>query len=319
MEESINKRAMELVDRVAKHSTKLECAILEMDNGCRVIDCGVEVPGSDEAGRLIAEICLGGLGAVKLSQTHIGKMTLPSVIVSVENPQVACLASQLAGWAIRRDDYSAMASGPARALVRKEKIFEKIPYTDQYEKGAIVLEASTLPTEDITDYISEMCGIEPSNLHCIVVPTASKAGSVQISARVVEVGVHKMYHLGFDAAKIKTGYGVAPVAPVFKKDARAMGVTNDCIMYGGRTYYFIRPSDEDNLETLAQNLPSSASEQYGVPFYDLFRSHGFNFYGIDSLLFSPAEVTLNDIDSGKSFKHGKVNPGVLRESLQPSP
>ncbi|TFG07714.1 methenyltetrahydromethanopterin cyclohydrolase [Candidatus Thorarchaeota archaeon] len=316
MEQSINEKALTLVEKLCRYSTRLECAILELDDGCRVVDCGVDVPGSDEAGRLIGEICLGGLGTVRLSQTHVDDMTLPSVVVSVENPQVACLASQLAGWAIKHDGYSAMASGPARALARKEKVFEKIVYADQCEVGVIVLEASKLPSEKVTSHIADMCGIDPANLHCIIVPTASEAGSVQISARVVEVGVHKMHHLGFDSAKIKTGYGVAPIAPVFENDGRAMGVTNDCILYGGRTYYFVRPDEDDNLRSLAQKLPSEVSEQYGLPFYDLFKSVDFEFYRIDSLLFSPAEVTLNDIKSGESFRYGRVNPEVLRASLE---
>ena len=128
--------------------------------------------------------------------------------------------------------------------------------------------------------------------------------------------MHKMHHLGFDSAKIKTGYGVAPIAPVFENDGRAMGVTNDCILYGGRTYYFVRPDEDDNLRSLAQKLPSEVSEQYGLPFYDLFKSVDFEFYRIDSLLFSPAEVTLNDIKSGESFRYGRVNPEVLRASLE---
>ncbi len=315
MEQSINKRAFGLVERLCGQHKYLKCAVLELDNGSTVVDCGVDTPGSHEAGRIISEICLGGLGAVKLSQTHIDDMTLPSVVVSVENPQVACLASQLAGWAIKRNGYSAMVSGPARTLARKERIFESISYTDQSKVGVAVLEASRLPSEDITHYISEMCNISPSNLYCIVVPTASEAGSVQISARVVEVGVHKMHHLGFDSAKIRTGYGVAPIAPVLQNDVQAMGATNDCILYGGRTYYFIRPGEEDNLDSLVRQLPSSSSEQYGLPFYDLFKSFNFDFYQIDSLLFSPAEITLNDIESGDSFRCGTLNPEILRESL----
>ncbi len=316
MEQSINKRAFGLVEKLCRHHKHLKCAVSELDNGSTVVDCGVDTLGSHEAGRIISEICLGGLGAVRLSQTHIDDMTLPSVVVSVEDPQVACLASQLAGWAIKRNGYSAMASGPARALARKEKIFEGISYTDQSNIGVIVLEASRLPSEDITHYISGMCNIAPSDLYCIVVPTASEAGSVQISARVVEVGVHKMHHLGFDSAKIKTGYGVAPIAPVFPNDAQAMGPTNDCILYGGRTYYFIRPEEEEDLDSLVRQLPSSSSEQYGLPFYDLFKSVNFDFYQIDPLLFSPAEITLNDIESGDSFRCGALNHEILRESLK---
>ncbi|MFX1482790.1 MAG: methenyltetrahydromethanopterin cyclohydrolase, partial [Promethearchaeota archaeon] len=104
-------------------------------------------------------------------------------------------------------------------------------------------------------------------------------------------------------------------APVAKKDARAMGVTNDCILYGGRTFYFVR-SDEKDLEEVIKKVPSSSSEQYGQPFYDLFKSVGNDFYKVDKMLFSPAEITFNHIESGKAYHAGKLNPKVLKQSIE---
>jgi methenyltetrahydromethanopterin cyclohydrolase len=37
--------------------------------GCTIIDAGIDVPGGLEAGRIITEICLGGMGTVSLSHT----------------------------------------------------------------------------------------------------------------------------------------------------------------------------------------------------------------------------------------------------------
>ena len=94
-----------------------------------------------------------------------------------------------------------------------------------------------------------------------------------------------------------------------------MGVTNDCILYAGRTFYFVRPDEDDDLAAIAAKVPSSASEQYGKPFYDLFKSVEFDFYKVDPLLFSPAEVTMNDIEKGKTYKAGALNPEVLKQSF----
>ncbi|MHA2192450.1 MAG: methenyltetrahydromethanopterin cyclohydrolase, partial [Candidatus Thorarchaeota archaeon] len=115
--------------------------------------------------------------------------------------------------------------------------------------------------------------------------------------------------------KIRAGHGVAPIGPVAKNDNKAMGVTNDCILYAGRTFYFIRPDEEDDLAALVEKAPSSASSQYGQPFFKLFKSFEFDFYKVDPLLFSPAEITVNDIVKGKTYKAGDVNPEVLKQSF----
>jgi methenyltetrahydromethanopterin cyclohydrolase len=311
---SVNKMALEIVKEIIDRQEDLECSVSELDNGTTLIDAGIDSPGSVEAGRLIGETCLGGLGTVRVTETHIGDLTLPAVIVNTDNPKIATMGSQYAGWTIKVDKYFAMGSGPARALAVTEKLYDKLGYRDKAKRGVIVLETRTPPPENVTEFIAGKCGISPADLFCIMVPTASLAGSVQISSRVVEVGIHKLHELDYDFDKIKTAHGVAPIAPVAKNDNRAMGATNDCILYGGKTFYFVEP-DDDDLANLIEKAPSSASSQYGQPFYDLFKSFGFDFYKVDPLLFSPAEITINDIKTGKTYKAGNLNPEVLKQSF----
>jgi len=293
----------------------LDCKVSESKNGTTIIDAGIECAGSAELGRLIGEVCLGGLGSVKLSVMYIGDLELPAVIVGTDYPKIATLASQYAGWTIKVGKYFAMGSGPARALAQVEmKLYEELEYKDRSKKGVIVLESRETPSEDVTEYIAEKCGISTSNLYCIVAPTASIAGSLQVSSRIVEVGMHKLHEIGFDPEKVRRGHGVAPIAPVAKNDSKAMGVTNDCILYGGRTFYFVR-SEDDDLQEIVEKVPSSTSNQYGQPFYKLFKSVEFDFYKVDPLLFSPAEVTINHIETGKIYKAGELNPGILKQSL----
>ncbi|TFG28761.1 methenyltetrahydromethanopterin cyclohydrolase [Candidatus Thorarchaeota archaeon] len=315
LKHSINKGSLEIVERIMNSKEELNCRVNERKDGAKIIDAGIECTGSAELGRLIGEVCLGGLGAVKLNTMYIGDLELPAVIVGTDYPKIATLASQYAGWTIKVGKYFAMGSGPARALAQVEKLYEKLDYKDNSKKGVIVLESRTEPSDEVTEYIAEKCGISVSNLYCIVVPTASIAGSVQISARIVEVGMHKLHEIGFDPDKVRRGHGVAPIAPVAKNDSKAMGVTNDCILYGGRTYYFVK-SEDDDLKTIVKKVPSSTSVQYGQPFYKLFKSVEFDFYKIDPLLFSPAEVTINHIDTGKIYHAGELNPEVLKQSLE---
>ena len=62
-------------------------------------------------------------------------------------------------------------------------------------------------------------------------------------------------------------------------------------------------------------LPASASRDYGTPFREIFKRYDNDFYKIDPMLFSPAEVWLTSATSGRTFRGGRVNPAVLRTSL----
>jgi len=311
----VNKGALEVVKTILDDKDSLDCKISESKNGTTIIDAGIECTGTADLGRLIGEVCLGGLGSVKLSMMYIGDLELPAVIVATEYPKIATLASQYAGWTIKVGKYFAMGSGPARALAQVEKkLYEELEYKDRSKKGVIVLESRVSPSDEVTEYIAEKCKISTSNLYCIVVPTASIAGSVQISSRIVEVGMHKLLEIAFAPEKVRRGHGVAPIAPVAKNDSKAMGVTNDCILYGGRTFYFVK-SEDDNLQEIVEKVPSSTSDQYGQPFYDLFKSVEFDFYKVDPLLFSPAEVTINHIETGDIYQAGELNHDVLKQSL----
>ncbi|TFH05878.1 MAG: methenyltetrahydromethanopterin cyclohydrolase [Candidatus Thorarchaeota archaeon] len=299
---SLNKGALKIFEEIVKRSKELECAVSKQSNGTTILDAGINVPGSNEAGRLVSEICLGGAGQVTLTEMTIGDITLPAASVKVEKVTEACLCSQYAGWTIKVDKYFAMASGPGRALARVEKLYKELGYTEESDVAVVVLETREFPPEEVTKYIADKCGVPTSGLYVVVAPTACLVGSVQISARIVEVGVHKLHELKFDPWKIKKGEGVAPIAPIAKNDSRAMGVTNDCILFTGSTSYEVETSKDDNLSDVTKNVPSSTSKQYGTPFYDLFKSVGFDFYKVDPLLFSPAQITIKDIKSGKEYK-----------------
>jgi len=111
-----------------------------------------------------------------------------------------------------------------------------------------------------------------------------------------------------------SGMGTAPLPPVAKNDLRAIGRTNDCILYGGQARYTVN-ADDAELSALVPKIPAAASKDYGTPFYEIFKRYDGDFYKIDPLLFSPAEVWLTSVGSGKTYHAGQVNPDVLRASL----
>ncbi|MEO8258201.1 MAG: methenyltetrahydromethanopterin cyclohydrolase [Acidobacteriota bacterium] len=311
----MNERAWALADRAAARAAELRLGVQTLPGGARVLDAGVEVPGGFAAGLLLAEICLGGLGHVAAASLTIGGEPWPGLHVWTDHPAAACMASQYAGWAINPEGFFAMGSGPLRAQARVEKeLFAKLGYVEDAARGVLVLEGRALPTDDVAAWVAARAGVAPAALTFAVAPTASLAGGVQIVARMIETGLHKMDTIGFDVNRVISASGTAPLPPTARSDTRAIGRTNDCILYGGQARYVVR-ADDDELAALTKRLPASGSADYGTPFYDLFKRYDHDFYKIDPMLFSPAEVWLSSSSSGRTFHAGRLNPDVLRASL----
>jgi methenyltetrahydromethanopterin cyclohydrolase len=284
----MNERATELVDAMVEEADLFRVTSHTLDNGARIIDAGVEAEGGLGAGLALAEICMGGLG--DLAYTTVGAPAWPGVLVSTDHPAISCMASQYAGWAISVDDYFAMGSGPLRAHARVEKeLFQKLDYLEVARHGVLVLEGRTLPDAAVAAWVAEKAGLTPAQLSFVVAPTASLAGGVQISARILETGLHKMETLGFDVRRVVSGFGAAPIPPVAKTDLKAIGRTNDCILYGGQARYTIRAGD-DELAELASKVPATASRDYGTPFYDIFQRYDGVFAMLQSVTMAPAPV-----------------------------
>ncbi len=315
---AMGERASDIADGVAEQADLLRCAVHVLANGARVIDCGIDVPGGYDAGLALSEICMGGLGNVVLSPVMIGNESWPGLAVWTDHPMVSCMASQYAGWAISPEGFFAMGSGPLRAHARVEKeLFAKLGYAETAEHGVLVLEGRQLPTEAVAEWVAAKARLAPDQLTFLVAPTASLAGGVQIAARVVETAMHKIEQLHFDLSRIVSAVGFAPLPPVAKNDIRAIGRTNDCILYGGSVHFTVHASDAQ-LAELAPQVPASASRDYGTPFYDIFQRYNKDFYAIDPLLFSPAEVRLTSTESGRTFHAGQLNQDVLRASCYPA-
>lgn len=317
---SVNDHALTIVRQLTDASELYGVAVSDYENGVTVLDCGIEAEGSLETGRLFSEICLGGLGSVQLRELHLDGLAVPGVEVSVSHPVVACMASQYAGWAVKSPKtedskaYFAMGSGPARALYRGDPIFSSIAYHDAAKVAVLTLEARTLPPLAATDSIARKCGVNPEDLYLLTAPTACAVGSVQVAARIVETGIHKMHEVGFDIATVRSGFGSCPLAPIAADDLTAIGRTNDGVLYGGRAWYTVQ-ADDDQVEAVIEQLPSSSSTDYGTTFGELFRRYDHDFYKIDPLLFSPAEVTITNLTSGRTVRAGGVNPEILRQAF----
>jgi methenyltetrahydromethanopterin cyclohydrolase len=311
----MNERAWAIASRHMARAYDLRMGIATLAGGARVIDAGVNVPGGLEAGVMLAELCMGGLGHVSYVPVTLGGDSWSGVQVWTDHPAASCMASQYAGWAVNPEGFFAMGSGPLRAVARVEReLFEKLGYAEDAARGVLVLEGRTLPTDDVAAWVARKANVESNGITFAVAPTASLAGGVQIVARSIETGLHKMDTLGFDVTRVVSAIGTAPLPPVAKNDLRAIGRTNDCVLYGGQVRYTVL-GDDDELAQLTARLPSSTSPDYGTPFYDIFKRYDNDFYKIDPTLFSPAEVWLTSAASGRTFHAGRTNVDVLRASL----
>jgi len=235
------------------------------------------------------------------------------------------LASQFAGWQIKIDEFSAIASGPARALALKPKdLFEKIMYKEESEVAVLVLETEKKPSEAVIQEIASKCKVIPKNLFLVLFSTTSLTGATQVSGRIVETGLFKLMKLGLDPLSVKHAWGYAPIVPLHPSSDEAMGRTNDAVLYGGTAYYTISDEDDAKLENLVKLAPSSASKmlqearklaEKNPRFLDIFKEAGFDFYKIDPDIFAPAVVIVNNPRTGKTFRAGNLDIEVLKGSL----
>lgn len=316
---SVNTNACAIVDTIIARADDLRCKVRTGAAGETLIDCGAEALGCLELGRMLGEICMGGLGQVTLN-TESGHERWPlAVTVTSTNPVLACLASQYAGWTIQDEasGFFALGSGPARAASRVEPLFKELGYADKANRAVLVIEGDNAPPPAVVKTVADACGIPAANLTILFAPTWSFAGGVQIAARVLEVSLHKAHELHFPLDDILDGYGTAPIAPPIPDFVKAMGRTNDAIIYGGRIGLYVKGTD-DAAQGLAEKLPSSASQGYGKPFAEIFGEVNGDFYKIDPMLFSPAVVQVTNVETGNTFEAGKMAPDIVTASFTAS-
>jgi methenyltetrahydromethanopterin cyclohydrolase len=315
---SVNRRAAELTAALRRDAAMLNLGFARGPLGETLIDAGADRRGGIEAGMRIAEICLGGLGKVRLAPDNATPRWPWTISVSSPQPVIACLGSQYAGWSLAhgtgKEAFFALGSGPARALAQKETVLKDIGYRDEAGVATLVIESGCPPPPEIMEMVTRDCGVAPSALTVIYAPTQSLAGGAQVVARVLEVALHKAHELKFPLERIVDGMGAAPLSPPHPDYVTSMGRTNDAIIYGGRAQLFVTGPATD-AKALAEALPSRASRDFGAPFAEIFKRFQGDFYAIDPMLFSTAEVIVTAVDSGESFHAGAMHHKLLDVSF----
>ena len=305
--------AVQVVDDLARRAEDLRINVTSV-KGAHVLDCGIQAAGGIEAGLGLARVCMAGLADVAVVPGEVAACRCPACRCGPIIPSPACMASQYAGWQVAVGKFFAMGSGPMRAAYGKEELFDDIPGREKPAVAVGVLETRKPPTEEVIGYLAEQLGLAPEKIHLLVAPASSIAGTLQVVARSLETALHKLHELKFDLKQVISGYGVAPLPPVAADEMKAIGRTNDAILYGGTVTIWVR-GDDAQLAEVVKKVPSSASADHGAPFAAIFERYGRDFYKIDPMLFSPAVVVLQNLTTGKCHTSGKIEAEVMRKSF----
>ncbi|HSI24967.1 MAG TPA: methenyltetrahydromethanopterin cyclohydrolase, partial [Methylotenera sp.] len=102
---SVNQLSKPLLTALLAQADSLQIGVTKHQSGCIIVDAGIQQAGSAEAGRLIAEICMGGLGQASLVTDGRFSNGPDAIYVKSEEPVLACLASQYAGWALSHEKF----------------------------------------------------------------------------------------------------------------------------------------------------------------------------------------------------------------------
>ena len=307
--DSLNRMAIELVDEALDFADELNVGVHELDDEATVLDFGVEVESGIEAGLLLAEVQTAGLATLQVDAGTVAGTPRPYVELTTDQPGLALLASQKAGWELSVDDFEGLGSGPARAMVAAEEEFARLGYRDDFDLTALAVESSALPTVAVAEHVSDRAGIDPAATFLLAYATGSVAGSVTAAARAAELAVFRLSDLGYDPTEVVTAVGRAPIAPVSYDEATAIGRTTDAVAYGGQVHLQVG-TDFDRFDEVA----SVAATEYGRPLVEVFDGVDWEFDALPEDPVGPAQVTI-DVLGGPTYAFGETSEDVLADSF----
>ena len=319
---SLNEAAHAIAGELVARAAALGIEVVTT-GGVRVVDCGVRAAGGLDAGVLVARAAMAGLGDVTMraagaDDEFFGEWPdcpWPVVAGASAAPVAACLAAQCAGWKVECPGFFAMASGPVRAAIGRERLYDVIGMRERPPVAVGLLEAPELPPEPACRRLASDAGVDPEALTLLVARTASPAGTFQVVARALETALHKLHDIGFDVARVRRGRGIAPLPPVpTGDDLAAIGRTNDAILYGGHVTLEVAGPESD-LDTIGARAVSGASPSHGAPFLELFRQAGRDFYALDPALFAPARLDIVSTETGRTRSFGRLEPDLVKRSF----
>lgn len=315
---SLTKNVMGVVDEILKDPEAIGCQVTRLGCGATVVDMGLNCKGSWKAALLFTRATLGDLAIVQLGNFKLNEAySFAAVEVFLEQPMIACMGSQIAGWSLGEGEYATIASGPARsqAVVDSDHYIHMTPYRDSYDRAVVCLQDIRLPGDDLAKEVAAACRVKPENVYILISDSTCITCSMQVSARIIEQSCHKMMRNGFSAEQIVMCRGRAPIAPIVKDELKTMGRINDALIYGSEVEFWVDAKDEDIETVIHKMVGVSSSPKYGELFVDVFDKAGRNFFNVEVDVHSIAKCQFHNVNTGRSFHAGKIDYELLERSF----
>ena len=321
---SLNQRAHELADRLAADARRIAgrgADAARRDAGDRLRQRRPRRARGGRAGSPRSPWAASARSASRRSSSTAAGC--PALTVVTDHPALACLASQYAGWKIDRDGYFAMASGPGRALIRAEDLYDDLDVDERASTAVLCLETGDEPPEELARVRGRARRRGAGRPHAAVradgEPRRRRPGRrARRRDRAAQAARARVRH----PARGERLRDLSAAAGGERPTRRRSGARTTRSSTAARSSSpSTRPTTSSRRSSIA--LPSSASEDHGEPFGKVLEEADWDFYAIDPLLFSPAEVRLVSVESGRSFHAGGVRarraravlPGMIVETV----
>lgn len=311
----INKRLKELVEELINHAWDYSLNVKILPCGATLIDAGVEAEGTYEAGRIITEICHGGLCRASLSLANMDGIVLPQITVESFHPTLSAYDIQ-AGYAVEGE----IVSGPINMYLKKDALrYKKLSNIDKTTVGIAIIQSNDIPANEWVLSLSEQSHFHPKDLCLIVMPMQSVVSATQIAGRMNEDVIFSLENsIGYNSLKVKHIIGNAPICPVAKRDSKKRkAYPDDFLHYGAAVFLTLDVNPDEDLQKLAEALCFQSTPIYGEFFSDILGKAKGNFMDIPGLrdINKVAQATINDFNTGRVYQAGNKNIALLRELL----
>jgi len=229
-------RSTALVHDLKQDACVLGLDVSHLENGATIIDCGVNVPGSLEAGRRITEISQGGMASAHIGTVEIAGIVLPELTVDSWLPTLSAYGLQVS-VPMSEIDPAIRISGPILARLADSRLDVRREELRGAAWGIAVVESNDLPKPEVIDALASLSSLPTNNLTLIVVPANSVAGVTQIAGRLNESVIFTMEEsLGIDCSCVSQLLGAVPVALPTDVGSSFPVTPDDFIHYLGRTW-----------------------------------------------------------------------------------
>lgn len=247
----LNDRAWCLVKKACADRARLRIDMIRLECGSLVLDMGLQAKGGLDAGMVMAEIGMAGLGNSRAELGVLFGLPWNWVVTGTSYPLEGCFLSQAAIWPVEVADYHAMGSGPGCLLNLRLGVASKYDYEERSEHAMLVLEADRIPDDAVCRRLTEECEIEAGRLAVLAAATSSAAGRTQIAARSIETVLHKLAHLDFEPRARRSREWERWLALQAADDLEAMGLTNDMPIFGSQVWLEVRGAGDLGSPTRA--------------------------------------------------------------------